>query len=247
MPTRVQFKRVSLENSVDFSPDANECPQFLFKIGIVHPLSHVLVCVPKGRLQVQPHKYFFKSLCPEKQFYRAMTSGIRLSKQLSSVLRLCSRREADEWIGEGKVFINGAQAELGSKVSSGDKIIVRGTGEGPRTYQVEKATPSLIEGNAKGAFPRVFLANKRPGQICDRTKERNLFAEIEVGGAPKGLLVAGGLDVMASGLLVLTDSAKLRNVLEEARLNQIFYVSGMKGTIQKQTNISLTHAKTQCS
>src|SRR5688572_9253113 len=111
--------------------------------------------------------------------------GIRVSKQLSAVLRLCSRREADEWISEGKVFINGAHAELGSKANPGDKIVVRGTGEGPRTYQVEKKATLLNDDrNLKTNFPRIFLANKRPGQICDRTKERNLFAEIELGGAP---------------------------------------------------------------
>lgn len=149
----------------------------------------------------------------------------RVSKHLSSILRLCSRREADEWINEGKVFVNGKLAELGSKVKPGDKIVVRGTGEGPRTFHVERSTTISESTQVKSGFPRIFLVNKRAGFICDRTKDRNMFAEIELGGAPKGLLIAGGLDVMASGLIVLTDSAKLRNMLEQARMNQIFYVS----------------------
>ena len=46
---------------------------------------------------------------------------IRLSKQMAQ-LKMCSRREADEYIEKGWVFVNGKPAVLGQKVLPQDKI-----------------------------------------------------------------------------------------------------------------------------
>ena len=50
---------------------------------------------------------------------------LRINKYLSEV-GFCSRRKADEYISQGRVFINGKLAELGSKVNSDDEIKVDG-------------------------------------------------------------------------------------------------------------------------
>ena len=46
---------------------------------------------------------------------------IRLSKQMAQ-LKMCSRREADEYIEKGWVRVNGSLAVLGQKVMPYDKI-----------------------------------------------------------------------------------------------------------------------------
>lgn len=53
---------------------------------------------------------------------------MRINKYLAMEGR-GSRREMDVIIAEGKVFINGAQAVLGSKVSEGDKVEIRFRGK----------------------------------------------------------------------------------------------------------------------
>ena len=46
----------------------------------------------------------------------------RLNKLLSS-LGICSRREADRLIEEGKVLVDGKQARMGQKVSEGQQVV----------------------------------------------------------------------------------------------------------------------------
>ena len=52
-------------------------------------------------------------------------TGIRLNKFISDT-GICSRREADRLIEEGQVRINGAVAQMGTRVGDGDQVTVRG-------------------------------------------------------------------------------------------------------------------------
>ena len=151
----------------------------------------------------------------------------RLSKYVSAGLRLCSRKEADEWIDAGRVLVNGGKTQLGFKVKPGDIITIKGDGELPsptRKFQVPVNPDLPTTASSLLTLPRLFLANKGSGQICDRTKNDNFFAAIETRGAPHGLLLASGLDVMASGLMLMTDNSRLKQILEKHPLNQVFYV-----------------------
>ena len=49
----------------------------------------------------------------------------RINKYLSEV-GFCSRRKADEYISDGRVYINGVKSVLGSKVNIDDEISVDG-------------------------------------------------------------------------------------------------------------------------
>ena len=53
------------------------------------------------------------------------SDSIRINKYIASS-GLCSRREADTLIENGKVTINGVIAVQGSKVSDGDSVEVNG-------------------------------------------------------------------------------------------------------------------------
>ena len=50
---------------------------------------------------------------------------MRLNKFISET-GICSRREADQWISQGRVRINGQAAELGTRVGAGDRVEVDG-------------------------------------------------------------------------------------------------------------------------
>ncbi len=62
-----------------------------------------------------------------------MDFPMRINKYLSQH-GYASRRRADELIEEGRVFINGKKAELGSKVSENDEVKVDGIEKEEKTY-----------------------------------------------------------------------------------------------------------------
>ncbi|HQI17074.1 MAG TPA: S4 domain-containing protein, partial [Bacillota bacterium] len=84
--------------------------------------------------------------------------SIRINKYISEK-GLCSRREADELIRQGRVTINGKKASIGSKVYPGDIVKLEG----------KKLSPKA---------PPVYIAfNKPPGIVCttDRREKDNII------------------------------------------------------------------------
>lgn len=147
---------------------------------------------------------------------------IRLSKHLSSHLRLCSRREADEWIARGKVLVNFQPVtELGFKVSENDVIKLVDDPK-RRVFTVKNI-------QADTAFPPgLFVVNKLPGEILDPTKPKNLSSRLALEYphlAARNLHLASGLDVSVAGLLLLTDSVRLKQFFERVSLPQLVHVS----------------------
>ena len=54
-----------------------------------------------------------------------MSEKIRLNKFISES-GYCSRREADKFIEQGHVFVNGKRASVGDQVSARDKVMLNG-------------------------------------------------------------------------------------------------------------------------
>ena len=48
---------------------------------------------------------------------------IRLNKYLSE-MGICSRREADRYVEEGRITVNGRPAELGQKITEADELLL---------------------------------------------------------------------------------------------------------------------------
>ena len=65
----------------------------------------------------------------------APAAPVRLNKRMAE-LGLCSRREADEWIANGWVKVNGKPAEMGVKVTPADRIEVDKAAKGQQANQV---------------------------------------------------------------------------------------------------------------
>ncbi|MCR5799230.1 MAG: pseudouridine synthase [Lachnospiraceae bacterium] len=117
----------------------------------------------------------------------------RLNKYIAEC-GVCSRREADKLIEEGKVFVNGKKATMGVKVSKGDSVVVNGR--------------ELAKDD------KVVLAYYKPiGITCT---EKDKFADRTLKDAfdyPIRVTYAGRLDRETEGLLLMTNDGDLINRL----------------------------------
>jgi 23S rRNA pseudouridine2604 synthase len=137
----------------------------------------------------------------------------RLNKRMAE-LGLCSRREADDWIAQGWVKVNGQVAEMGLQVLPTDRIDVDKVAQG---FQEQRVTILLnkpigyVSGQAEdGHTPAVALINPRTHWRDDPS--RNRFSPPQL----RGLAPAGRLDIDSVGLLVLTQDGRVaRQIIGE--------------------------------
>ena len=125
----------------------------------------------------------------------------RINKYLSEV-GYCSRREADKLIDAHKVTINGKVPEMGTKVSEGDEVRVKG-----KIISDPKEKPVYI------AF------NKPIGIVCTtdtRVEKNNIIDYINY---PKRIFPIGRLDKPSEGLIFLTSDGDIVNKILRARNN----------------------------
>jgi pseudouridine synthase len=119
---------------------------------------------------------------------------VRLNKFLAHA-GVCSRREADRWIAEGRVSVNGAVImELGEKIDpERDKVLANG-----RPVRVEAEKPVYI------------LLNKPAGRVVSvkdpfgRPTVMDLLAHV-----PARVYPVGRLDLETEGALLLTNDGEL--------------------------------------
>ena len=122
---------------------------------------------------------------------------IRINKYIADA-GICSRRNADKLIAEGKVFVNDVVAESGMKVTKKDKIVVDG-----------KAI--------KGADSKVYLLfNKPVGIVCtaDKKEKKNIIDYINY---QTRIMYAGRLDKDSEGLMLMTNDGDLIDALMRAK------------------------------
>ena len=113
----------------------------------------------------------------------------------------CSRREADKYIEEGRVTINGIVPELGTKVSLDDEVRIDGK--------------LIRQKNEK----LVYLAfNKPVGIECttNLTVKNNIVDYINY---PKRIFPIGRLDKASEGLIFMTNDGDIVNKILRARNN----------------------------
>lgn len=113
----------------------------------------------------------------------------------------CSRREADKLIEEGRVTINGAVPEMGTKVSPHDEVRIDGK--------------LIIEKNEK---PIYLAFNKPVGIECTTNLEvqNNIVDYINY---PKRIFPIGRLDKASEGLIFMTNDGDIVNKILRARNN----------------------------
>ena len=168
-----------------------------------------------------------------------MSEPIRLSK-LMSERGLCSRREADAYIEQGWVFVDGQKIDvLGTRVHPDCKIVLSAQA---RTQQQQRVTLLLnkpigyVSGQPEPGFqPAVKL-------ILPENQWR------EGGGPPfkpgmlKGLAPAGRLDIDSTGLLVLTQDGRIAKQLigEDSPIEKEYLVR-VEGSLSEEGLKKLQH------
>ena len=136
---------------------------------------------------------------------------MRLNKYLSES-GACSRREADTYIAEGRVTINGVPASLGAQVNDGDDVRL----DGDRVGQARKKTR-----------PVYIALNKPVGITC--TTERSVDGNIvDFVDHPERVFPIGRLDKDSEGLILLTNDGDIVNeVLRAEHNHEKEYVVGV--------------------
>lgn len=105
-----------------------------------------------------------------------------------------SRREAERLVQAGHVTVNGDKAHVGQVVDGSERIMV---------------SDQLIRSHRRDV--RLLLLNKADGTVCSNQSEKGLPSVLE--GLPKisqgKWIMVGRLDVMTTGLLLLTNDGGL--------------------------------------
>ena len=148
---------------------------------------------------------------------------VRLNKRMAE-LGLCSRREADAWIEQGWVRVNGQVAEMGMQVGSTDRITVEREAQAQQEQQVTvllHKPMGYVSGQAEdGHEPAMVLFQARNQWTGDTTRIRFSLAQF------KGLAPAGRLDIDSVGLLVMTQDGRVARQLigEDADMEKEYLV-----------------------
>ncbi len=169
----------------------------------------------------------------------------RLSK-LMAELGLCSRREADDWIVNGWVKVDGEIIDvLGSRVSPDAEIIVSGYA---MEYQAESVTILLhkpvghVSGQAEDGYqPAIVLVH--PDNEWVEDPDLNEVNEKEFQrGFLKGLAPAGRLDIDSTGLLVLTQDGRVaRHLIGQDTSVEKEYLVRVEGELSDKDLERLNH------
>ena len=124
----------------------------------------------------------------------------RIQKVIAST-GLCSRRQAEEWMQQGRVTVNGKPVKrLGAKVDIAcDHVRVDGRRIRP------------------GGRRSYLLLNKPRGYLCTRSDPngRPLVSHL-IQGCPPGVFPVGRLDFNTEGLLLLTNDGEFANRVSSA-------------------------------
>ncbi|MCP4442209.1 MAG: 23S rRNA pseudouridine(2604) synthase RluF [Aureispira sp.] len=140
--------------------------------------------------------------------------SISLNKYISQT-GVCSRREADKWIDEGRVKINGKVAIKGNRVEEGDTV--------------------TIDDKALTAKPdSVYIALNKPTGITCTTDLRDPDNIIEFMDHPKRIFPIGRLDKPSTGLILLTNDGDIVNkILRVENNHDKEYIVSVDRTVTK--------------
>ncbi len=126
------------------------------------------------------------------------SSSIRINKYISES-GICSRREADRYVEQGNVFINGKRAKMGDQVAPGDLVKVNG---------------QLIEPQDAEDF--IFIALNKPVGIVSTTESTERNNIVDFINHSTRIFPIGRLDKDSQGLIFLTNKGDLVNKILRA-------------------------------
>jgi len=121
---------------------------------------------------------------------------IRINKYISST-GFCSRREADRFIENGKVLVNGKKAKIGTKVGTYDSVSVNG-----KVISIKKE--------------KVYLAFNKPIGVTSTTDKKDKDNIIDYIKYKQRIFPIGRLDKDSEGLILLTNDGDIVNKILRA-------------------------------
>jgi 23S rRNA pseudouridine2604 synthase len=124
--------------------------------------------------------------------------SVRLNKYISQS-GLCSRREADAHIEQGRVLINGKKADIGTQVFPGDKVMVHGQNIEPRDEE-----------------KLIFIALNKPTGIVSTTESSERSNIVDFINHSTRIFPIGRLDKDSQGLIFMTNNGDLVNKILRA-------------------------------
>lgn len=127
-----------------------------------------------------------------------MRGSVRLNKFISET-GMCSRREADRYIEQGNVLINGRKAVVGDQVNVGDRVQVNGNDLAPRRGE-----------------DIVFIALNKPVGITSTTERVVRGNIVQFVNHSKRIFPIGRLDKDSQGLIFLTNHGDMVNKILRA-------------------------------
>lgn len=164
---------------------------------------------------------------------------VRLSKRMAE-MKLCSRREADSYIEQGWVRVNGQVAVLGQKVTPEDKIELDkrlGQAQAQRVTILINKPMGYVSGQAeKGYLPAAALIT--PDNLWSEDRSGVRFSRDHM----KGLAPAGRLDIDSVGLLVLTQDGRVaKEIIGERSDVEKEYLVRVEGQLSAEGLKLLNH------
>jgi 23S rRNA pseudouridine2604 synthase len=172
----------------------------------------------------------------------------RLSKVMAE-RGLCSRREADEWIANGWVMVDGVITEtLGTRINPDAEIIISSY-----AYETQAESVTIIlhkpvgyvSGQAEDGYqPAIVLVHPDNQWEDDPTLHTNHPKEFERRFL-QGLAPAGRLDIDSTGMLVLTQDGRIaRHLIGENSTVEKEYLVRVEGELSdadmKRLNFGLS-------
>lgn len=137
-------------------------------------------------------------------------SGTRINKYIARA-GVCSRRDADDLVEQGRVTIDGQSAEHGMRVHKGQRVEVDGSVISPETFEYR-------------------LLNKPKNTISTTDDEKGRRTVLDLVGAgaanSKGLFPVGRLDRNTVGALLITNDGDLAHRLMHPRfeVTKLYFV-----------------------
>ncbi|HMS26314.1 MAG TPA: pseudouridine synthase [Burkholderiaceae bacterium] len=148
---------------------------------------------------------------------------IRLNKRMAE-LGLCSRREADDWVANGWVKVNGVVATMGQQVLPTDKIetdrIAKGQQANQVTILINKPIGYVSAQAEDGHQPAVTLFTPQNRWADDNARFFWNHSQLP------GLAPCGRLDIDSVGLLVMTQDGRIARQLigEDSNMEKEYLV-----------------------
>lgn len=131
----------------------------------------------------------------------AENNSTRLNKYISES-GICSRRQADKFIENGNVFINGKRAKVGDQVYPGDRVMVNGNTIEPRAEE-----------------DAIFIAFNKPVGVTSTTEANTKNNIVDYVNHSERIFPVGRLDKDSQGLIFLTSNGDIVNKILRAGNN----------------------------